>query len=151
MKYSFKVSLIAILIFASFGSIAKAQEFDSGVLEKTKSNPSQTQNASSSDQATPVVRASAMTTSDNRGMIETFIFGPDQKNLEAVRDELAITNSNLAQLKSLLSMTMEDAGIVGLNAQINDLELEKILLEEYITTNENTFSIFGWFKKLFTK
>ncbi|MFA5131235.1 MAG: hypothetical protein WC467_02310 [Patescibacteria group bacterium] len=151
MKNKLIIGIITVFIFASAVSTVGARQFEVGVAEKSGSSSMVQVGDASVNRETPSASASALIAADNRSTLETFLFGPSEKNLKAVKTELIVTNSNLAQLKSLLSITMDDAGIVGLNAQINDLEFKKALLEEHIATQEKTFSVLGWFKKLFTK
>lgn len=101
------------------------------------------------DSATTTVAAMAKV--DARGPIRTFFFGSDYKNLGVIRNELATTNSNIARLKSLLDQTTNNADRAELNTQIQALEAEQTQVDAYVTAHENTFSLFGWFTKLFVK
>ncbi len=104
---------------------------------------------SQNDSATTT--ASAIKKVENRGSIRTFFFGSDYKNLGIIRSEITTTSNNIARLKSLLDRTTNNTDRVELNVQIQALESEQIKLDAYVTARENTFSLFGWFTRLFAK
>lgn len=77
----------------------------------------------------------------------TMLFGPDYKNLGAIRSELAKGSARLEQLKRELErMPWESA---TLTPAIKTLEDEQAKIEAFIKANEDKFSIFGWAFKLF--
>ena len=95
--------------------------------------------------------ASAMTKVDERGSLRTFFFGSDYRNLGVIRSEIATTTENIAQLKTLLDQATSTTDREELNAQIQVLEAEQVKVNAYVTAHENTFSLFGWFSKLFVR
>ncbi len=105
----------------------------------------QSQNNSASTTAT------AMTKIEGRGSFHTFFAGNDYKNLGVIRSEIATTSANIAKLKTLLSQTTSDADRAELNVQIKALEDEQVKIEAYVKANEDKFSLFGWFNRLFVE
>lgn len=103
----------------------------------------QSQNDSASTTAT------AMTKVEERGSFHTFISGSDYKNLGVIRREMATTTENIAKLKTLLTQTTSDADRAELNVQIKAIEDEQMKVEAYVKENEDKFSLFGWFNRLF--
>lgn len=93
----------------------------------------------------------AMVKVENRGKIRTFFFGSDYKNLGHLRSEIAVTQNNIDKLKNLLDKTTSTTAKVELAAQIKVLEDSQVKLDTFVKTHENTFSLFGWFVKLFVK
>jgi hypothetical protein len=104
---------------------------------------------SQNDSATTTLKA--MEKVESRGSFRKFFFGEDYKNLGVIRSELATTTVNITNLKALYSnaITAEDKAVII--AQIASLEDEQIRLEAYVKDHEDTFSIFGWFSKFFSK
>ena len=98
-----------------------------------------------------LITASAMINVEKKSPIKTFFLGSDYKNLGVIRSELATTSNNIAKLKSLLDKTTSNADKTLLNDKIQVLEVEQTKLNTYVTAHENTFSLFGWFTKLFVK
>jgi hypothetical protein len=94
---------------------------------------------------------SAIEKIEGRNSIRTFFFGDDYKNLGVIRSGLATTNNNINNLRIILEQTNNEANRAEINNQIKTLETEQIKLENYVITHENTFSLFGWFNKFFTK
>lgn len=92
---------------------------------------------------------SAMSKVDKKGSVNIFFFGSDYKNLGVVKSEMATTNNNISRLKALLAKTTSAEDRVELDAQIQALKSEQTKVDLYVTEHENTFSLFGWFIKLF--
>ncbi len=93
----------------------------------------------------------AMEKVQTRSKIKTFFFGSDYKNLGTLRSEMVQTKSRLEQLNRLVENTQNDADKTELQNQIKTLEQEQVKIESFLKTNENQFSLFGWFTKLFSK
>jgi hypothetical protein len=88
---------------------------------------------------------------EDRGSLRTFLAGSDYKNLGVIRSEIATTSANIEKLKKLLSQATSDADKAELTVQIKALEEEKMKIDNYVKKNEERFSLFGWFNKLFVK
>ncbi|MDD5068341.1 MAG: hypothetical protein PHS53_02885 [Candidatus Pacebacteria bacterium] len=93
--------------------------------------------------------ASAMAKVEERGAVRTFLFGSDYKNLGVIRSQIAVTSNNIDRLKKLLDRTTSVEARAELNAQIQVLQDEQVKLDAFVTAHEDTFSVFGWFVKLF--
>ncbi|MFZ2049277.1 MAG: hypothetical protein WAV25_03215 [Minisyncoccia bacterium] len=104
---------------------------------------------SQNDSASTTVKA--IREVEDRGTLRTFLFGSDYRNLGAVRSELSRTSSNIEKLKTLLNQTTIAADRVEINAQITALEAEQVKVDAFVKEHEDTFSLFGWFNKLFVK
>lgn len=85
---------------------------------------------------------------ENRGKIKTFLIGSDYKNLGALRSELVQTRNRIEQLTRLADKATS-ADKADLLQQIKNLQQEQTWIENFIKTNENKFSLFGWLVKLF--
>jgi len=93
----------------------------------------------------------AMLEIGNRGATRKFLFGDDYKNLGAIRSEIATTTNNILQLKNLLDRTINTQDRAILVAQIQNLETQQAMMNTYLTMHEDSFSMFGWFMKMFSK
>lgn len=90
-------------------------------------------------------------TVEKRSKIKTFLIGSDYKNLGALRSEMVKTNNHLNQLKRLIDKTTNTVDKTALQNQITALEQEQAKINNFITQNENKFSLFGWAAKLLNK
>ena len=104
---------------------------------------------SQNDSATTT--AVAIAEVEGRSSIKTFLIGSDYKNLGVIRSELATTSNNIARLKALLDKTTDATVRAELNVQIQALETEQARIDAYVEAHESTFSLFGWFAKLFVR
>jgi len=95
--------------------------------------------------------AQAMEKVQTRSRIRTFFFGSDYKNLGVLRSEMAQTQNRLEQVNRLMENVQNDGDQVELQNQVQLLEQEQTKIEEFIKTNEDKFSLFGWFTRLFNK
>ncbi len=104
---------------------------------------------SQNDSATTTLKA--MEKVEGRSSLRKFLFGEDFDSLKDIRNELATTTVNITNLKALYNkaITAEDKAVII--TQIALLEDEQVRLEAYIKDHEDTFSIFGWFSKMFSK
>jgi hypothetical protein len=86
-----------------------------------------------------------------RGNLETFLIGSDFKNLGVIRSELASTSARIATLTAIASSTTDVTAKAELNAQIKLLQDDQVNVNAFVDAHENTFSLFGWFVKLFNR
>jgi len=82
---------------------------------------------------------------------KTFFIGSDYKNLGALRSEIAQTQDRLRQLDNLIEKAQSAADKTELQNQAKTLEQEQQKINDFVNTNENKFSLFGWFVRLFSK
>ncbi len=87
----------------------------------------------------------------NRSKIKTFLFGSDYKNLGQLRSEMVQTRNRLEQLNGLMEQLRDEDGKVELQNQIQEMEQERLRIEEFIRSQEGKFSLFGWLTRLFNK
>jgi len=95
--------------------------------------------------------AEAIAKVEKRSALQTFLFGSDYRNLGVLRSEIATTTNNIRQLKDLLDKATSVADKAELSAQIQVLEDSQAKLEAYVEAQENVFSFFGWFSRIFSK
>jgi len=132
-------------VVASFvQSLLMVADREGGIGERVR-EIARTQNDSAS------TTARALKKVENRGALRTFFFGSDYKNLGAIRSEIAKTSANIEKLKTLLNQTTNDTDRAQLNTQITALEAEQAKIDTFVKDHEDTFSLFGWFNRLFVK
>lgn len=93
----------------------------------------------------------AMEKLQTRSRIKTFFLGSDYKNLGKVRSEMVKTKNRLEQLNRLVENAGDQGDKTELQSQIQVLEQEQAKIEEFIRSEENKFSLFGWVLKLFSR
>ncbi|OGM89350.1 hypothetical protein A3J77_02200 [Candidatus Wolfebacteria bacterium RBG_13_41_7] len=103
----------------------------------------QNQSASTTTQAVEKIQT--------RSKIKTFFFGSDYKNLGALRSEMVQTRNRLEQLNRLMENIQNEGDKTELQNKIQTLEQEQEKINEFLEANENKFSLFGWFTRLFVK
>lgn len=86
---------------------------------------------------------------ETRNKIKTFLIGTDYKNLGAIRSELASTTNNINRLLNARARATDTTVQAELDAEIALLQKANTEVETFVKSNENKFSLFGWFVKLF--
>jgi len=86
---------------------------------------------------------------ENRSEVKTFFFGSDFKNLGDLRSQIVQTRNQIAQLTRLADKAENDQDKAELESQIQTLEQEQTNIDNFVTQNEDKFSLFGWVVKLF--
>ncbi len=94
--------------------------------------------------------AEAIAKVEGRGALKTFFLGTDWKNLGVVRSGLAQGEADIARLEAALAQTTDASLKADLEAQIEVMEEAQADLEAFVEAHESTFSLFGWFTKLFS-
>lgn len=87
----------------------------------------------------------------NRSKVKTFLIGMDYKNIGQLRSDMVKTRNQAEQLKRLLDKITSEESKATLQEQIQALEQEQQKIGDFLNANENKFSLFGWFVKLFNK
>lgn len=95
--------------------------------------------------------ANAIDKIKNRNELKTFFIGTDYKNVGQLRKEMVKTQNQIDKLNILLSQTTNADDQVTLLAQIQVLEQQQQKINDFLKINENKFSLFGWFVRLFNK
>ncbi|MEK7156543.1 MAG: hypothetical protein AAB790_01925 [Patescibacteria group bacterium] len=93
--------------------------------------------------------AEAMAKVEARGALMTFLFGADFKNIGELRSELATTQNHIRQLTEARSGAVSADVKAGIDAQITALQKANADASAFVQAHEETFSIFGWFARLF--
>jgi hypothetical protein len=88
---------------------------------------------------------------ENRNKVKTFFIGTSYKNLGELRSQMVQTRNQIDQLKRLADKAENEGDKTELQSQIQVLEQEQTNINNFITQNENKFSLFGWAVKLFRK
>ncbi len=88
---------------------------------------------------------------EQRSRLKTFFIGSDYKNLGQLRSELVTTENNLERLNKSMERTTSATIKTDLENQIKNLQTIKEKADLFVKNNENRFSLFGWFLKLFSK
>lgn len=101
--------------------------------------------ASSSERA-----AEARASVERRPGWLTFIIGSDYGNLGKLRSEIATTQNDIGRLTNARERTTDTSVKAALQTQIDALRAQASTTEKFVEDNENVFSIFGWFFKLFS-
>jgi hypothetical protein len=104
-----------------------------------------------SQQHSASTSAEAMMRVQARGALRTFILGSDYRSLGEIRSEIATTTANIAKLQRLLASATSDADKAELSAQIKVLENAQVSVSAFVKAHESSFSLLGWFTKLFAK
>jgi len=86
---------------------------------------------------------------EKRSNFKTFLIGSDYKNLGAIRQEIVQTRNRLNDLNRDLEKVASSTSKTAVMNQIQLMEQEQTKLENFVNTNENRFSLFGWFVKMF--
>ncbi len=87
----------------------------------------------------------------DRNRIKAFLIGNDYKNLGQLRSEVSKFTNQINHLKDLLDKATNEETKKTLEEQIKKLETEQTQANNFLKTNENKFSLFGWFAKFFNK
>ncbi|MFH1193997.1 MAG: hypothetical protein V1661_03305 [bacterium] len=88
---------------------------------------------------------------DKRSGLVKFLIGANFKEVENVRANLVRLDARIKKLNDLLG-TVGDPNLKTLaSSTLSALEQQKTALEDKVRAEESTFSLFGWFAKLFAK
>jgi hypothetical protein len=88
---------------------------------------------------------------NSRSAWKTFLIGSDFQNLGKLRSELARTDKIVERLNVLASSTANTTVQIDLEAQIKLLQDAQAKVKTFVTEHESSFSLFGWFVKIFNK
>jgi len=91
----------------------------------------------------------AMEKVEARGGFKTFLVGTDYKNIGALRSEVVTSQNHIDRLMKARDRTTSDGVKADLDIQIAELKEANTDAETFIQQNEDKFSLFGWFAKLF--
>lgn len=95
--------------------------------------------------------ANAVDEVQNRGKFKTFLIDTDYKNIGKIRSESVNTEQRIEKLQKLVDQATTQSVKDSLLAEIAAIKAEQVKLDTFIKQHESTFSLFGWFAKLFTR
>lgn len=88
---------------------------------------------------------------EERGSFKTFLIGTDYKNIGVIRSQIAKTKARIEQLSRLFDQMPSSTISASTTEQLQSLKQTEDKLTGFVTQNENKFSLFGWFMRLFSK
>lgn len=81
---------------------------------------------------------------ESRGKIKIFLIGNDYKNLGQLRSELVHNRNQIRKLTRTMTQVQNEGYQTLLQEQLETLMQERERIKTVITTNESSFSLFGW-------
>jgi chromosome segregation ATPase len=90
-----------------------------------------------------------MDTVNQRGGFKIFFIGADYKNLGELRSDLQTTENHIDRLNKVLEKTTSTTTKAELQTQIQNLSTIQKNAENFISSEEGKFSLFGWLVKMF--
>jgi hypothetical protein len=90
-------------------------------------------------------------TIQTRNKVKTFLFGTDYKSANELRKEMTATENQINELNQLKEQIQNENHAIILQDQVGLLEQEKNKIQAFVNDNEDKFSLFGWFIKIFVK
>jgi len=123
-------------------SLLSVADRDAGIGAEVRA-VAQAQNDSASSTAKAIAKL------ENRSKLATFLFGTDWKNVGMLRSEITRTDKDIARLEAASQKTTDAEVRTDLEVQIQALKAEHATLEAFVAARESSFSLFGWFTKMF--
>ena len=87
---------------------------------------------------------------EGQGKIKTFLVGTSYKNLGQLRSSLVHNRNQIRQLTGALALAQTDEQKAAIETQLAALTQERERIKTVITTNESSFSLFGWVSRFLT-
>jgi hypothetical protein len=81
---------------------------------------------------------------ETRSKIKTFLFGTDYKNLGQLRSSLVQNRNQIRMLTQTMAQVQNTEDATLLQQQLEILMQERERIKNIITTNQDSFSLFGW-------
>lgn len=85
-----------------------------------------------------------------RSTWKEFFIGPDYKKIQELKQEKDQIRERVRELNQIRTQLQNEGDQTELQNQIKLLEMQATSLENYINSEEETFSLFGWLVKLFS-
>jgi hypothetical protein len=123
-------------------SLLRAADRDGGIGAKVRA-VAESQNASASTTADAILHV------EGRNAFLSFLIGTDWKNVGTLRNEIAKTGADIANLKVAISQASDASVKADLQAQLTALQAEQAKVQAFVDAHEKSFSLFGWFTKIF--
>jgi hypothetical protein len=125
-------------------SLLRDADRDGGIGAEVRA-VAQSQNDAASTTAEAILKV------ERRGTFLSFLFGTDWKTIGILRSQIARTAADAARLQAAMSGATDASVKTDLEAQLAVLTAEQMKLEAFVTAHESTFSVLGWFTKLFVR
>jgi hypothetical protein len=86
---------------------------------------------------------------ESRSAFKTFLLGTDWESIGMLRSQIARDSADVKRLQAAHDKTTDVTVRADLGTQIDVLKAEQAKIEAFVTLHESTFSLFGWFTRLF--
>lgn len=86
---------------------------------------------------------------EKRSGFKTFLIGTDYKNIGALRSEMVQTRNRIEKLRGEISGLSTSTDKAALEEELKNMEQLQDKIQDFITENENKFSLFGWLVRMF--
>jgi|JI10StandDraft_1071094.scaffolds.fasta_scaffold203571_2 cytoskeletal protein RodZ len=130
-------------------AVAKFVESLEKIADKDKKVGEQVREIAKAQQEMDESIADAIDKVKKRSKFATFLIGTDYKNIGKIRSESVKTDQRIVKLETLAGEAATLEIKETLNKEIQAIKDEQLKLDNFIKVNEQTFSLFGWFAKLF--
>lgn len=110
----------------------------------------QIQQVATEQEQTQTETVDAIAEVESRGKIKTFLIGTDYKNLGQLRSSLVHNRNEIRKLTQSLALVQTPEEKALIEAQLLTLTQERERIKTVITTNESSFSLFGWVARFLT-
>lgn len=110
----------------------------------------QIQEVATEQEQTQAETVDAIAEVESRGKVKTFLIGTDYKNLGQLRSSLVHNRNEIRKLTKSLTLVLTTEEKALIEAQLLTLTQERERIKTVITTNESSFSLFGWVSRFLT-
>ncbi len=86
---------------------------------------------------------------EKRSGFKTFLIGTDYENIGSLRSEMVQTRNRIEKLRGELSGLSTSTDKTALEEELKNMEQLQNKIQNFITENENKFSLFGWLVRMF--
>lgn len=81
--------------------------------------------------------------------IKSFFFGSDQEDVNKLREELVINEEQSKKVQSFLESADSEESMATVKGQLEEMKEQRSKIESAIHQEENSFSLFGWVRRIF--
>ncbi len=86
---------------------------------------------------------------ENRGSMMSFFLGTDWRNVGTLRSQIAKDTTDIGRLQAAIASTTDTGVKTSLETQVTALTAEQAKVQAFVDAHANSFSLFGWFTRLF--
>jgi uncharacterized protein YpmB len=135
-------SKIAIFVQELLKSADRFQQENPGIGEKVR--------AIAKEQNESAERiSSSLDKIQKRNSVIKFLIGPNYNEIKKTKQELEQNRLRIQNLNQIMNQLQNQGDKTLLQEQVQNLEQENTELQNFISQEERTFSLFGWLIKLF--